>query len=163
MVVNVHAAGDYKLHPCNLPFGQHKTRSIFLLEKLVPCFALNDALVKISPKLITKKDLLCALCVSAVKSFLINLARMQRPAILKILRLYLPATSPVSKTCPLQHKSVQRHSLCVEQRAQNHEHPGCGIGLSIVMQVVELHGAKLHMDNPETGSGLKVTVCFPNK
>ncbi len=27
---------DYKLHPCNLSFGLHKTHSILLLAKLVP-------------------------------------------------------------------------------------------------------------------------------
>ena len=27
---------DYKLHPCNLPFGSHKVRSILLQAKLVP-------------------------------------------------------------------------------------------------------------------------------
>ena len=47
-------------------------------------------------------------------------------------------------------------------RAQNHETPGCGIGLSIVMRVVELHGATIQVGDPDTGSGLKVTVCLPN-
>ncbi len=35
--------GDYKLHPCNLPFGSHKVRSILLRAKLVPRCARNDA------------------------------------------------------------------------------------------------------------------------
>ena len=47
-------------------------------------------------------------------------------------------------------------------RIQNHDVPGCGIGLSIVMRVVELHNAKLEMSQPETGTGLIVTVTFPN-
>ena len=47
-------------------------------------------------------------------------------------------------------------------RIENHPTPGCGIGLSIVMRVVELLGASLHMENTDedTKSGLKVTICF---
>ena len=47
-------------------------------------------------------------------------------------------------------------------RAENHSTPGCGIGLSIVVRVTELHNATLKMDSPESGSGLIVTVCFPS-
>lgn len=46
-------------------------------------------------------------------------------------------------------------------RLQNHDATGCGIGLSIVMRVVELHGAKLTLDDPDNGTGLRVTVTFP--
>lgn len=46
-------------------------------------------------------------------------------------------------------------------RMENHDNPGCGIGLSIVMRVVELHNATLQMGEPETGSGLVVTINFP--
>ena len=46
-------------------------------------------------------------------------------------------------------------------RLKNHDQTGCGIGLSIVMQVVELHQARLKLDEPDQGSGLKVTVTFP--
>ncbi len=46
-------------------------------------------------------------------------------------------------------------------RLQNHQETGCGIGLSIVTQVVELHQAALSMETPEKGSGLKVVVVFP--
>ncbi|MFC1588680.1 ATP-binding protein [Pseudomonadota bacterium] len=48
-------------------------------------------------------------------------------------------------------------------RIKNHDTPGCGIGLSIVMRVVELHNATIKMNQPETGTGLVVTVSFPNK
>jgi len=47
-------------------------------------------------------------------------------------------------------------------RLQNHDATGCGIGLSIVMRVVEMHRAKLVLGNPEEGTGLRVTVTFPN-
>lgn len=47
-------------------------------------------------------------------------------------------------------------------RVENHEQPGCGIGLSIVMRVVELLNASLHMEDASSSppAGLKVTVCF---
>ena len=46
-------------------------------------------------------------------------------------------------------------------RIENHDKPGCGIGLSIVMRVAELHNAILKMSQPTSGSGLIVTVSFP--
>ena len=46
-------------------------------------------------------------------------------------------------------------------RLKNHSETGCGIGLSIVTQVVELHQATLSMETPEKGSGLKVVMVFP--
>ncbi len=47
-------------------------------------------------------------------------------------------------------------------REENHQTPGCGIGLSIVKRVVELLDASFIMEesDPDTGKGLKVTVCF---
>ena len=47
-------------------------------------------------------------------------------------------------------------------RIQNHEVTGCGIGLSIVMRVVELHQASLSLNNSDFDSGLKVTISFPH-
>lgn len=46
-------------------------------------------------------------------------------------------------------------------RLENHEQTGCGIGLSIVKQVVELHKGSIELDEPEQGSGLKVIVGLP--
>jgi len=46
-------------------------------------------------------------------------------------------------------------------RLKNHDETGCGIGLSIVMQVVELHRATLKLSDSQLGSGLRVTVTFP--
>lgn len=46
-------------------------------------------------------------------------------------------------------------------RLKNHSETGCGIGLSIVTQVVELHQATLSMETPEKGSGLRVVIVFP--
>ncbi len=46
-------------------------------------------------------------------------------------------------------------------RIQNHEVTGCGIGLSIVMRVVELHQASLSLNDSGFDSGLKVTISFP--
>ena len=45
-------------------------------------------------------------------------------------------------------------------RVENHHTPGCGIGLSIVIRVVELLNASFKMEESEPGRGLKVTVCF---
>jgi two-component system sensor histidine kinase QseC len=45
-------------------------------------------------------------------------------------------------------------------RIENHETPGCGIGLSIVRRVVELHKASIKLATPNSGEGLSVTVCF---
>ena len=47
-------------------------------------------------------------------------------------------------------------------RLQNHEESGCGIGLSIVKHVVELHKASILLEEPGNGSGLKVTIRLPN-
>ncbi len=46
-------------------------------------------------------------------------------------------------------------------RVENHEKPGCGIGMAIVARVVELHHASIELSDPPDGSGLVVTVCFP--
>ncbi len=59
---------------------------------------------------------------------------------------------------PLEERS---HVLDRFYRLQNHDQTGCGIGLSIVMQVVDLHQAKLMLAEPNQGPGLKVTVTFP--
>ena len=48
-------------------------------------------------------------------------------------------------------------------RVENHSTPGCGIGLSIVMRVVELHNATFKMNTADNGSGLIVSVCFPKQ
>jgi two-component system sensor histidine kinase QseC len=45
-------------------------------------------------------------------------------------------------------------------RIKNHESSGCGIGLSIVKRVVELHKASLTLSTPESGKGLCITVCL---
>lgn len=53
---------------------------------------------------------------------------------------------------------------CVFQRfyrMENHDALGCGIGLSIAMRVAELHNASIKLGQPETGTGLVVTVSFP--
>ncbi len=46
-------------------------------------------------------------------------------------------------------------------RVENHEKPGCGIGMAIVARVVELHHASITLADPPDGGGLVVTVCFP--
>lgn len=39
---------------------------------------------------------------------------------------------------------------------------GCGLGLSIVREIAEIHGASLEVDSPETG-GLCISLCFATK
>jgi two-component system sensor histidine kinase QseC len=39
--------------------------------------------------------------------------------------------------------------------------PGCGLGLSIVRQVVDLHGGQITLQDSEFGTGLGVRVVFP--
>lgn len=48
-------------------------------------------------------------------------------------------------------------------RVKNHDNMGCGIGLSIVMRVAEVHHASLHVSQPDQGTGLVITVSFPNE
>ena len=43
-------------------------------------------------------------------------------------------------------------------RAENHQAPGCGIGLSIVDRVVKMHEGKLQLTEADSGQGLKVIV-----
>jgi two-component system sensor histidine kinase QseC len=43
-------------------------------------------------------------------------------------------------------------------RIENYDTPGCGIGLSIVQRVAELHKATLNISTPDSGNGLKVTI-----
>jgi two-component system sensor histidine kinase QseC len=49
-------------------------------------------------------------------------------------------------------------------RIENYDTPGCGIGLSIVQRVAELHKATLSMSTPDSGNGLKITIglLMPN-
>ena len=45
-------------------------------------------------------------------------------------------------------------------RAKNHEKPGCGIGLSIVDRVVQMHQGTLELHQADNGQGLKVVVTL---
>ena len=45
-------------------------------------------------------------------------------------------------------------------RVENHQVPGCGIGLSIVERVVEVHQGGLELAEADSGQGLKVIVSF---
>ena len=46
-------------------------------------------------------------------------------------------------------------------RVLGNKSPGSGLGLTIVHQVAELHGAQIELDEPYIGSGLIVRVLFP--
>ena len=43
-------------------------------------------------------------------------------------------------------------------RAENHQVTGCGIGLSIVDRVVQIHHGELQLQQADSGQGLKVIV-----
>jgi len=45
-------------------------------------------------------------------------------------------------------------------RAENHQIPGCGIGLSIVDRVVQMHRGSLQLCQADSGQGLKVIIIF---
>jgi signal transduction histidine kinase len=45
-------------------------------------------------------------------------------------------------------------------RIESHDTRGCGIGLSIVKQVAELHKATLNVRTPSSVNGLKITICL---
>lgn len=45
-------------------------------------------------------------------------------------------------------------------RGENHQTPGCGIGLSIVDRVVQIHQGELQLLQADSGQGLKVIVTF---
>ncbi len=47
-------------------------------------------------------------------------------------------------------------------RAENHLTPGCGIGLSIVDRVVQMHQGALQLCQADSGKGLKVIIQFPS-
>jgi signal transduction histidine kinase len=43
-------------------------------------------------------------------------------------------------------------------RVNNHQAPGCGIGLSIVDRVVQMHQGSLRLSQADSGQGLKVVI-----
>ena len=47
-------------------------------------------------------------------------------------------------------------------RTQGSKHRGAGLGLSIVKNLVELHGGQMTLDS-EPGQGTKVTLRFPEQ
>ncbi len=59
---------------------------------------------------------------------------------------------------------AERRELLFErfQRGEGVEERGSGLGLSIVKQIAELHGAHVHLADGKGGRGLVVTVSFPD-
>lgn len=47
------------------------------------------------------------------------------------------------------------------QRGEGVEEQGSGLGLSIVKQIVELHGAEIALSDTSSGKGLQVKISFP--
>jgi signal transduction histidine kinase len=43
-------------------------------------------------------------------------------------------------------------------RAENHQEPGCGIGLSIVDRVVQMHQGHIQLAHANSGQGLKIII-----
>lgn len=54
----------------------------------------------------------------------------------------------------------RKHVMQQFYRAKNHQTPGCGIGLSIVDRVAQLHQAEITLSQPDSGTGLKVIIKF---
>nr|WP_242602805.1 ATP-binding protein [Legionella quateirensis] len=48
-------------------------------------------------------------------------------------------------------------------RVLGNKSPGSGLGLAIVQQICELHGGRVVLDSPKTGTGLIVKVYLPLK
>ncbi len=164
----------------------HLVEQLLTLARLEPELLVNDfTKVNLSVLIIEECALLSPLAINKDIDISFNDAQAgsingHEPSLRLLIRnlltnaiSYTPAAGKVSISLA---KQKQRTILTVEDsgpgiseedrervmerfyRAENHQTPGCGIGLSIVDRVVQIHQGSLQLHHADSGQGLKVVI-----